>query len=305
MPEGDTVWRTAARLHEALAGQVLTVADLRWPGVATVELTGARTLQVRARGKHLLHRLSSGLTVHSHLRMEGQWRIAATAAVSPGRLADPDLRAVLGTDRWTALGLRLGMLDVVATDAEGTLVGHLGPDLLGPDWDPTQAAARVARSGTDLGSALLDQRNLAGLGTMYTAEVLFLTGRHPWAPAGDVPPDELVGLLERAHRLLDVGRRHAVQSTTGDRRRGHTTYVHAKAGMPCRRCGGTVRACPIGPPLRERVMFYCPSCQGGLAPGDDGRAQRPTATTPRRPTPPTGARPGPRAPRWRPAAPGR
>ena len=298
MPEGDTVWRTAARLHEALAGQVLTVADLRWPSLATVELTGATTTQVLARGKHLLHRLDNGATVHSHLRMEGQWRVVASAALSSRTLADPQLRAVVGTDRWSALGLRLGRLDVVATAAEGDLVGHLGPDLLGPDWDSGEAARRVAASASDLGSALLDQRNLAGLGTLYVAETLFLTGRSPWTPVAEIPPTDLDATLDKARNLLRAGTRQAVQSTTGEYRRGRTTYVHARAGLPCRRCGSTVRVASIGTLPVQRVMFYCPQCQGGLGPTDNGRAQRPTPTTPRRPTLPTG-RSGRAAPRPR------
>ena len=59
MPEGDTVWRTAHRLHAVFAGHALTVCDLRWPGISTVDLTGATSLEVVPRGKHLLHRLLS------------------------------------------------------------------------------------------------------------------------------------------------------------------------------------------------------------------------------------------------------
>ena len=90
-----------------------------------------------------------------------------------------------------------------------------------------------------------------------------------------LPITARLAIVERAHRLLDTGRQHAVQSTTGSRRRGENTWVHGRSGRPCRRCGGTVRVAMIGPPTRERTMFYCPACQGGLAPTDDGRPQRP------------------------------
>ncbi len=279
MPEGDTVWRTAARLHEALAGERLERADLRWPSLATADLRGARTLEVRSRGKHLLHRLDTGLTLHSHLRMEGQWRIEATAALTPRLLTNSQLRALLGTTRWTALGLRLGMLDLVATDAEDSLVGHLGPDVLGPDWDPQRAAANLAASQETIGAALLDQRTLAGVGTMYAAESLFLERLGPWTPAASLAAPTIVGLVERAHRLLDTGRRSAIQSTTGSTRRGETTFVHGRSGRPCRRCGTTVRVAMVGAPPQERTMFYCPGCQGGLGPTDDGRPQRPLGAT--------------------------
>lgn len=279
MPEGDTVWRTAARLHEALAGVRLERADLRWPSLATADLRGARTLEIRSRGKHLLHRLDTGLTLHSHLRMEGQWRIEATAALTPRLLTNSQLRALLGTTRWTAIGLRLGMLDLVATDAEDSLVGHLGPDVLGPDWDPQRAAANLAASQETIGAALLDQRTLAGVGTMYAAESLFLERLGPWTPAASLNSATIVGVVERAHRLLDTGRRSAIQSTTGSTRRGETTFVHGRSGRPCRRCGTTVRVAMVGAPPQERTMFYCPGCQGGLGPTDDGRPQRPLGAT--------------------------
>lgn len=270
MPEGDTVWRTAQRLNQVFAGAPLTRAELRWPGLSTLDLTGRTTLAVVSRGKHLLHRLDSGDTIHSHLRMEGQWRIADARAARP----DADTRALLGTARWAALGQRLGMLDVVRTDAEHTLVGHLGPDVLGPGWDAALAAANLTRDAT-LGAALLDQANLAGVGTLYAAETLFLERLNPWCSPAELPDAVRLAIVERARRLLDNGRRHAVQSTTGSRRHGENTWVHGRSGRPCRRCGETVRVAMIGPPTRERTMFYCPNCQSGLAPTDDGRPQRP------------------------------
>ena len=211
--------------------------------------------------------------------MEGQWRIEATAALTPRLLTNDQLRALLGTTRWTALGLRLGMLDLVATDAEDSLVGHLGPDVLGPDWDPQRAAANLAASQETIGAALLDQRTLAGVGTMYAAESLFLERLGPWTPAASLNSATIVGVVERAHRLLDTGRRSAIQSTTGSTRRGETTFVHGRSGRPCRRCGTTVRVAMVGAPPQERTMFYCPGCQGGLGPTDDGRPQRPLGAT--------------------------
>ena len=274
MPEGDTVWRTAQRLNHVFAGDVLTRCDLRWPELSTLDFAGRTTTEVASRGKHLLHRLDSGWTIHSHLRMEGQWRIESAAA-----RANQQTRALLGTAQWTALGQRLGMLDVVRTADEHTLVGHLGPDVLGLDWNPALAAANLA-GGVTIGAALLDQTNLAGVGTLYASETLFLERVNPWTPPSELPDDKRTALVERAHRLLDHNRHYPVQSTTGSRRRGETAYVHARSGLPCRRCGGTVRVAMIGPAARQRTMFYCPACQGGFAPTDDARAQRRLGTRP-------------------------
>lgn len=275
MPEGDTVWRTAHRLDQALAGAPLTTCDLRWPELSTLDFRGATTLEVVSRGKNLLHRLDNGVTIHSHLRMEGQWRVESTPTLTSRALANLQLRAVIGTATWTALGLRLGDLHVVPTDQEHTLVGHLGPDVLGADWDAPEAAARVGSFAGTVGAALLDQRHLAGVGTMYASEALFLERLGPWTPAASLTDDRRLALVERAQRLVDAGRRSVVQSTTGSDRRGETHFVHGRSGRPCRRCGGTIRVAMIGDPPRERTMFYCPTCQGGFGPTDDRRPQQP------------------------------
>ena len=278
MPEGDTVYRTAARLDQALAGAPLTTTDLRWPELSTLDFRGVMTTEVVSRGKNILQRLANGVTIHSHLRMEGQWRVDATNRLTPRTLANPQIRAVVGTAEWTAIGKRLGDLHVVMTDDESSLVGHLGPDVLGTDWDPVEATLRLHQSPTTIGAALLDQRNLAGVGTLYAAETLFLERLNPWTPAQDVDEATLAAVVDRAHTLLDVGRRHAIQTTTGSQRWGETAWVHARSGKPCRRCGETLRVAMVGAAPRERTMFYCPRCQGGLAPTDDGRPQRPLGT---------------------------
>ena len=278
MPEGDTVWRTAQRLNRALAGAEVVLSDLRFPSLATVDLRGTTTLEVVSRGKHLLHRFDSGVTLHSHLKMEGQWRVE-TPADTPRWLRRDDLRAAIGVPTWSALGLRLGMLELVATSAESSVVGHLGPDLLGSDWDLPTALANLRAARDTIGSALLDQRNLAGIGTLWASESLFLCRIGPWTPATDLDDADLERVVTRAHTLLDQARHHAVQSSTGSRRKGEEHYVHARSGRPCRRCGTTIRVAMIGPAGRERTMFYCPGCQHGLGPTDDGRPQRPMGST--------------------------
>jgi endonuclease-8 len=284
VPEGDVVWRTAQRLDRALSGGVLVAADLRWPSLATADLTGRTVLATVARGKHLLTRLSGApdvpLTLHSHLRMEGSWRIDRTEPAPDGRVRpqsrSADVRVVLATSDWTATGLRLGMLDLVATADEASLVGHLGPDILGPDWDLAAALDNLAaQPDRTVGAALLDQRVLAGVGTFYLAETLFLTGRTPWTLVADLPPPDRKRIVERAHALLHLNRDRIPQVTTGDARPGREAYVHGRSGRPCRRCGTAVRVAPIGAAPTQRVAFYCPTCQAGPAPTDDGRPQRP------------------------------
>ena len=282
MPEGDTVHRTADRLHRALAGRVVERVELRWPSVPDVDLSGTTTLEVVARGKHLLHRFDTGVTLHTHLRMEGQWRIEHPGERTRRALRRSDLRAAVLTGAWSAVGLRLGMLDLVPTAREEDLVGHLGPDVLGTDWRPDVVAARLTASERFVGDLLLDQRVLAGVGTFWASEVLFVERVLPWTPGRDLDPERVARLLDRLHRLMELARRTGWQASTGVQRNGEEAYVHARSGRPCRRCGDTVRVAMTGAAPRQRTLFSCPTCQGGLAPTDDGRPQRPLGSSGRR-----------------------
>jgi endonuclease-8 len=283
MPEADAVARTCVRLHQALAGRPLTVSDLRWPGISTADLTGHVVTEVRPYGKHILIRVDNGWTLHAHLRMEGRWRVWATGAPEALRaVRSPAARAVLANTEWTAVGFDLGMLDLVRTGEESTLIGHLGQSVLDPGFDPAQAAARLAAHSGTIGAALLDQTTLAGLGTIWVSESLFAQRLNPWTPAASLSTEALVALVERARRLVTASMSQPVPTTTGDRRRGENTYVHSRSGRPCRRCGTPVRIAPIGPETRVRALNYCPTCQGGLAPGDDGRRQAPLGSGPSR-----------------------
>jgi endonuclease-8 len=259
VPEGDTVWLACRRLHEALAGGEVVTSDLRVPQHATADLTGAQVLEVVPRGKHQLFRFSSGLTLHTHLRMDGSWHVYRPGAPRRGG-PDFQVRVVLATAEKEAVGYRLPVVELLPTVEEDRVVGHLGPDLLGPDWDPAEALRRLrgdpARS---IGEALLDQRNLAGIGTLYRAETLFLSGLHPRRPVGEVP--DLPAVVARAQRLLAANRMHPEQSTTGDTRRGRQHYVFERARQPCRRCGTPIETEEFGPVGQERRSYWCPSCQ--------------------------------------------
>ena len=278
MPEGDTVWLTARRLHAALSGRRLTESDLRVPSLATVDLSGSTTHEVVSRGKHLLIRLDSGLTLHSHLGMPGSWRVYPNGTRwrgGPGW----EVRGVLRTQQDAAVGYRLRTLQLLRTASEDRVVGHLGPDLLSEHWDERALSDAVARLLSDparpIGPALLDQRNLAGIGNLYKAEVLFLVGVTPWTAVAAVP--DLARVVSLARELLRSNRHRWEQPTTGSLRRSEAHWVFERTGQPCRRCGSPVRRdwdSPTGPPagprvLRElnRVSYWCPQCQQGPYPG--------------------------------------
>lgn len=299
MPEGDTVRRTAAGLDRALAGRELTGSELRWGALGSVSLAGRVVLGTEAYGKHLFTRLSAAppstgafsdpgptldpLTVHSHLRMDGSWEIRRTREFGPTK-ANPQTRAVLITQEWTAVGRLLGMLDLVPTATDRELIAHLGPDVMADDWEDAGRAQALRRAEVHLpepiGQVLLDQTVCAGIGTFYMAEALFGQRISPWTPAAEV---DLGSTLDAARRLLLRGAQSPIPNTTGDPRRKENSYVHARSGRPCRRCGTIVRVAGVGDAPAERPAFYCPTCQPGPTPTDDGRPQRPLGASAHRP----------------------
>src|SRR5208282_5115972 len=210
MPEGDVVWQTARRLDEALSGRRLTRSDFRVPALATADLTGEIVTETVSRGKHLLTRTGNGLTVHTHLRMDGDWRVRPGAE----QIRDSHrIRLLLANEDWQAIGYQLGVVELIRTSEESRVTGHLGPDLLGPDWDCAEAVRRLsAEPDRPIGEALLDQRNLAGVGTYFAAEMLFLRGIDPWRRVGDV--GDLEALVKLGHRLLDANKTRPGHVTT-------------------------------------------------------------------------------------------
>lgn len=259
MPEGDTVWNTARVLEKALTGETLTGSDFRLPRLATTDLAGWSVAESASRGKHLLLRLTAGdrpaHTLHSHLRMEGTWRTFAPGERWTGRPAHL-IRVVLRTSRSVAVGFHLHDVALVPTAEEESLVGHLGPDLLGADWDPGEAVRRIsANPGVSIAEALLDQRNLAGVGNLYKAETLFLRGLWPWTAVADVP--DLTATVVLAQKLVASNRGRWLQTTTGSLIKSQAHHVYGRRAQPCRRCGTAIRKADQG----ERITFWCPRCQ--------------------------------------------
>lgn len=260
MPEGDSVWRTAALLRR-LDGQVLTTTDFRIPSLATRDLAGRRIETTLSRGKHLLTRIEGGVTLHSHLVMEGEWVVQR--AGERWRRPAHQARAVLTTQTHQAVGFEI-RLELLPTDEEDRAVGHLGPDLLDPAWGDEHVAEAVRRlrehPDQPLGEALLEQRHLAGIGNVYACELCFLAGQDPRTPVHDVR--DLERIVRRAHQVL-AANLQGPRVTTGDRRPGRRLWVYGRKG-PCLRCGTQVAKADLGPLGRERPTYWCPSCQPPL-----------------------------------------
>lgn len=293
MPEGDTVLQTAARLHHVFAGREIVRSEFRVPSLALTDLGGWRVSEVVPVGKHLLMRLvaptevatgqarpAREFTLHSHLMMDGMWRFQDIDRPAPRHSR---VRALLETERVRAIADDVRQLSLVPTRDEHELVGHLGPDLLHPAFSDDDAATCVrrilARPDRALSSALMDQRNLAGIGNIYRNETLFLVGVAHTARVGDLDEGVVERAVATAHRLLDANKFRLPRSTTGlPARRQDSMWVYRRGGEPCRRCGTTIETGELddavlaldsdgrtlerdGRPHKMRIIWWCPACQ--------------------------------------------
>jgi len=249
MPEGDTVFRTAAKLRAALVGKELTRCDVRVPRYATVGLTGESVDEVLSRGKHLFIRVGPA-SIHSHLKMDGSWII--------GRVRAPahKVRIILQTVESRASGVDLGVLEVLDRATDVDAVAHLGPDLLGDDWSADVAAGNLmADPDRPFAEALLDQRVMAGVGNVYANELCFVFGLRPGTAVCELTNP--LRVASRAQQMLWVNRIRASRTTTGDTRPGKELWVYGRAGLACRRCGTLIDTDNSS----DRVTYWCPACQ--------------------------------------------
>lgn len=254
MPEGDTVFRTAAKLRAALEHQRLTSSDFRVPQLATVDLSGKECTAVTSRGKHLFI-VCEDVAIHSHLMMEGHWDV-----YRPGeRWRSPAFKArcVLNVERAQAVGFELGFVRLVPTATMYDDVAHLGPDPLGPSWDAQEVLRRMRLWPVkDIASVVLDQSVLAGIGNIYRCESLFLARINPHSQVQDLSDQALMRLIDVMHRLLNLNKERGRRITTGAMGR-EPYWVYGRRGKPCQRCGAPVAY----ERLEDRDLFYCPHCQ--------------------------------------------
>ncbi len=246
MPEGDALHRIAVRL-QVLVGESIEATSPSPRGLVTnvARAVDGRVLEsVEAVGKHLLLRFEGGVTVRSHLRMNGRWTVRERGT-SPWR-GRPWL--VLRTPRWEAAQWNGPVLTL-----DDGRTRHLGPDLLADNTSVGDVVARLRATGPTrlLGDVLLDQRVVAGVGNMWMAELLWHAGLSPWLRIGDASDEEL-------ERALGRGREAMRAAVSGQR---PARAVYRRAARPCRRCGSPIRSRGFGE--ANRTAYWCERCQRG------------------------------------------
>jgi formamidopyrimidine-DNA glycosylase len=254
MPEGDTIWRTAAALRSRLEGKRVVVAR---PD-ALKRLAGSRITAVDPVGKHLVIRFDSGLALHSHMRMRGAWHL-----YRPGerwRRPEWQLKAMLETEDSVAVCFAAPVVEL--TRDVRSKVGHLGPDMLADDWSAVEVVARARSLGpVAVGELLLNQRVTAGIGNVYRCEALWQRRINPWTPSVELDDKELIALFDTARQAMRA-------NLGGGIHRRFPGYgkaaVHGRGGRPCRRCGTLIRVRAQGE--HARLAYWCPFCQPRRSP---------------------------------------
>jgi endonuclease-8 len=277
MPEGDTIWRAAARLAPVLEGAELVAFEA--PRMAGDRpRPGTRIERVEAVGKHLQVHFAGGLSLETHMRMTGSWHLyrAGERWRKPRHL----LRCRIAVPGWEAVCFSAPVVRTFRRGADGRVapgddpVAHLGPDLVAPDPDIDEAVARMAvvpRPDTTIAEVLLDQRVAAGIGNVYKSEVLHACRLDPFTPVAEVPVDLRHRLLELAavllRRNLATTRRTTVAGPEG------SVAVYRRARRPCPRCGTPIRSVRHG--AQARSTYWCPRCQvRPRNPGDEPARRR-------------------------------
>jgi endonuclease VIII len=256
MPEGDTIRRLAERINRRFAGQRCQRSVTRDPRLVGVDFAGAGLLGADAHGKHLLIRFDDGRTLYAHLRLDGSFVVGPASREPEWRR-----RVELWMEDGRLTAVDVPILGVVATAAESRIVGHLGPDLCGPEVpDLDLVVARIDEHPDEpLGAALLDQRNAAGFGNVYAVELPFIVGVSPHQPTGSI--DGLPGLIALGAAVIRSNAERGPQNTTGRRLHAADHWIYARRGRPCPLCGTVLdghedRTSPWG-----RVTVWCPHCQ--------------------------------------------
>lgn len=243
MPEGDTIWRTAAALRERLSERRVTGAR----PAALGRLTGRRLRAVEPVGKHLYMHFEGGLVLHTHMRMTGAWHLYHRG--DRWHRAAHRATAVLDFDDEQAVLFAAPTCELLAASAADP---GLGPDILAADFDLVEVVRRARGCARPtVAEVLLDQSVCAGIGNIYRCDALWYQRLNPLMPVAELADDDLSALYRRARDLL---RRNVVGdafATAG--------AVHGRAGKTCRRCPATVTSVPLGSP--SRILYWCPACQ--------------------------------------------
>ncbi|MCO6044180.1 Fpg/Nei family DNA glycosylase [Aeoliella sp. ICT_H6.2] len=261
MPEGHAIHRIARDHNRDFAGQSLIVTSPQGRFVLGARRINGETLErVEAHGKHLCYHWSGGQLLHIHLGLYGRFRNHRSPPPEPrGQVR---LR-IIGEGKSFDLN-GPNRCELLTHEEWRLLRNRLGEDPLRDDGDPTVAWRKVQASRAAIGSLLLNQSILAGVGNIYRSEVLFLLRIHPATPAKYLSRGQFDDLWSELQRLLQIGVRYnriivaepeAVGRPRSKMRREERLLIYKK--QHCSSCGARVHSWE----LAARTVYACSRCQ--------------------------------------------
>jgi endonuclease VIII len=274
MPEGDTIFRSARALRQALLGQTITTFETGYAQLASANdqspVAGRTVDQVESRGKWLLIHFSGDLVLATHMLMSGSWHIYRTG--ERWKRARSHMRVVLATETMVAVAfdVPIARFHTARTLERFAAVTGLGPDVLSQSFSQDEATGRLlAESSEEIGNVLLNQRVMAGIGNVFKSEICFACQVNPFRKVATLRPSEVECLIDTARKFLAANVTEAASDTivtyTGLRRTTGSSnptarlWVYRRAGEACRRCGTTIQTRKQG--IGARSTFWCPDCQ--------------------------------------------
>jgi endonuclease-8 len=278
MPEGDTIYRSARALERAIGGKIVTAFETALAKIARVDddtpIAGRTILKVESRGKWLLIHFSGDLILATHMLMSGSWHLYRTG--ERWQMPRSRMRIVITTTDWQAVAFNVPVAEFYTTRSleRSPQIPKLGPDILSADFTLQQGIERLKQHAlkspaAEVGTTLLNQRVLAGLGNVYKSEVAFSAKVHPFRAIGTLTPAEIERLVEFAHRYMKAnvvdGKGDGIVTYSGNRRTTHATdrrerlWVYGRQQQECRRCGATILMRRQGSGARS--TYWCPDCQ--------------------------------------------
>ena len=262
MPEGHTIARLS-RDHKAwFANRRMRVLSPqgRFADEAS-RLDGATLHDVSAHGKHLFYHWGRNGFVHIHLGLYGRFR-----------LHEPPFPEPRGAVRLRMMASRYALdlngptcCELVNKDQCLAIKDRLGEDPLDPGASAETVWERISTSRAPIGTLLLDQSVIAGIGNIYRAEILFLLKIHPSVRGNELSEKQFIALWRLTIRLMELGVEHNRIITTDSSRGSKSTEANARRGKQvniyksdhCPRCRSAIRCWN----LASRKMYACETCQ--------------------------------------------
>ena len=283
MPELPEVEALASFLRERAVGRVVARIDpVAISAIKTYDppVAALAGLEVTGAGRHgkFLDLDVSGLHLVVHLARAGwlQWREQLPTA--PPRMGKGPIALRVHLDDGsgfdlTEAGTKKGLAVYVTTDVTTVPgIARLGIDPLSPEFSEGLLAGLLAGQRGQVKGLLTDQSVIAGVGNAYSDEVLWEVGLSPFKPAGNLTPADVARLHVAIVDTLRgaVGRAEGLAAGKLKSEKKSGLSVHGRAGLPCPRCGDTVREVSFA----DKALQYCPTCQTDGKPLADRRLSR-------------------------------